>query len=269
MSPSMQRYVDALEQVAGSFAEVVESLRPEQWDLETECPGWAVRDQVAHVVALERQLLGQPLPPRLPSYPPHVQGPSAEHMENGIAALRELSHAELLAELRDLCGRHVAQLRAGELTPETIVQGALGNDVPAGRALPVRVFDLWAHEQDVRRAADVPGNLAGPAAAVVRDQVLAMLPYLVGKQVAPPPGTSVAFDVTGPTTLQTTVVVGDDARASARPGVAADATTTVRTDYQTFTRLACGRIDPTTAPVRLDGDEALGRQVLGVLAITP
>jgi uncharacterized protein (TIGR03083 family) len=133
----------------------------------------------------------------------------------------------------------------------------------------VRVFDLWAHEQDVRRAAGVPGNLAGPAAEVARGQVLAMLPYLVGKQVAPSPGTSVAFDVSGPTTLRTTVVVGEDGRASAEPGVAADATTTVRTDFETLTRLACGRIDPATAPVELDGDEPLGRQVLDVLAITP
>jgi hypothetical protein len=69
--------------------------------------------------------------------------------------------------------------------------------------------------------------------------------------------------------LQTTVVVGEDGRASARPGVAADATTTLRTDFETLTRLACGRIDPEAAPVTVQGDEALGRAVLGVLAITP
>jgi uncharacterized protein (TIGR03083 family) len=265
----MQAYVDALEQATDSFASVIATLRPEQWSLPTECPGWTVRDQVAHVVALERQLLGEPPPPRLESYPAYVRGPAGEHMENGVAAVRGLTEAELLAELRDVCARHVAQLRAAELTPESIVQGALGNDVPAGRALPVRVFDVWAHEQDVRRAVGEPGNLAGLAAEVARDQIASVLPYLVGKQVSPPAGSSVALDVSGPTTLQTTVVVGEDGRASARPGVAADATTTLRTDFETLTRLACGRIDPAAAPVTVQGDEALGRAVLGVLAITP
>lgn len=269
MTANMQTYVDALEQATASFVEVVESLHPEQWELPTECPGWTVRDQVAHVVALERQLLGEPLPPRLESYPSHVRGPAGEHMENGVAALRDVSRGDLLAALRELCARHVTQLRSSELKEDTVVQGALGNDVPAGRALPVRVFDVWAHEQDVRRAVGAPGNLAGAAADVARDQIRLALPYLVGKQVAPPAGSSVAFDVTGPTTLRTTVVVAADGRAAARPGVAADATATLRTDFETLTRLACGRIEPDEAPVVVEGDETLGRQVLGALSITP
>lgn len=269
MTPPMQTYVDALEQATGSLAELVESLQPAQWELPTECPGWTVREQVAHVVALERQLLGEPLPPRLEAYPAHVRGPAGEHMESGIAALRGRSAADLVEALRDLCARHVAQLRRTELSPDTLVQGALGNDVPAGRALPVRVFDVWAHEQDVRRAVGAPGNLAGPAADVARDQVATVLPYLVGKALSPPAGTKIAVDVSGPTTLRTTVVVRADGRAEAAPGVAADATATLRTDFETLTRLACGRIDPSTAPVTIEGDEQLGRRLLGVLAITP
>jgi uncharacterized protein (TIGR03083 family) len=190
-------------------------------------------------------------------------------MESGIAALRDLSTADLVAALRDLCARHVAELRASDLTPDTMVQGALGNDVPARQALPVRVFDVWAHEQDVRRAVGAPGNLSGAAADVARHQVAMVLPYLVGKRLSPPPGTTVSVDVTGPTTLQTTVVVGEDGRAVSEPGTRADATTTLRTDFETLTRMACGRIDPTDAPVAVEGDEALARQLLAVLAITP
>jgi uncharacterized protein (TIGR03083 family) len=269
MDRQMQAYVDALDQATRSFTDLVRSLRPDQWDRPTECPGWTVRDQVAHVVALERQLLGEPLPSRLASYPAYVRGPAGEHMENGVAALRGLSTGDLLTALRELCARHVAELRAADLAPDTLVQGALGNEVPAGRALPVRVFDVWAHEQDVRRAVAAPGNLAGAAADVARDQIAMALPYVVGKQVSPPAGTRVAVDVSGPTTLQATVVVGADGRAEAEPGVAVDATTTLRMDFETLTRLACGRVAPDAAPVTVEGDPALGGQVLAALAITP
>ena len=72
----------------------------------------------------------------------------------------------------------------------------MGTEVPLSRFLPVRVFDVWAHEQDVRRATGVPST-TGPGAEVSRGQVAGALPYLVGKQIAPPAGTSVALDAPG------------------------------------------------------------------------
>ncbi len=46
----------------------------------------------------------------------------------------------------------------------------------------------------------------------------------------------------------------------------AEATVRIATDGETFTRLACGRLDPgavlDTGVVQFDGDEALGRRVV-------
>jgi hypothetical protein len=54
MTSDLQSLVDAYADALTSF-----HARP------TDCPGWSVREQVAHVLALELQLSGHPLPPRL------------------------------------------------------------------------------------------------------------------------------------------------------------------------------------------------------------
>ncbi|MGH8893312.1 MAG: maleylpyruvate isomerase family mycothiol-dependent enzyme [Actinomycetes bacterium] len=266
---SMHAYVDAFEQSVRSLLEVVETLDEEQWRRPTECPGWTVLDQVAHVVALERQFLGEDAPQTLDDYGQHVRNGAGQHMEDGIAALRGLGPGALVEALRDALGRRLDALRATELDPAALTPGVLGNDIPVGRFWPVRVFDVWAHEQDVRRAVGRPGNLAGPAADVARDRVALALPYVVGRVVAPPPGTIVAFDVSGETPLPLTVSVGPDGRGSGVPGIAGSATATLRTDWETMSRLACGRIDPATAGVTVEGDAELGRRVLANLAVTP
>ncbi|MEO7980481.1 MAG: maleylpyruvate isomerase family mycothiol-dependent enzyme, partial [Sporichthyaceae bacterium] len=227
------------------------------------------REQVAHVLALELQLGGQPLPPRLDSYPPHVRGPSGEHMENGIAALGDVSPADLVQRLGVAVDEHLEQLRAVDLGPEATVEGTLGKPVPLARFLPIRVFDVWTHEQDVRRAIGAQPGPDGPAAEMSRQQVLGALPYLVGKQAAAPVGSSVAFDAPGPLGGRVTVTVGDDGRATATDGVVADATVTLRMTDSTMMRLACGRLAVDDADVEVVGDEELGRRVLGALTLTP
>lgn len=269
MTTQMQSYVDAYEQTVRSLLGVVEKLEPEKWGLATECPGWTVRDQVAHVVALERQLAGDGMPPALDGYGEHVRSTSGQHMEDGVVSLRGLSPDELVQALRDVLDRRLATLRSSELDPDGTTTGVLGNDVPTARFWPIRVFDLWGHEQDVRRAVGVPGNLSGPAAEVSRDQIAMSLSYVVGHAVKPPAGTLVAFEVTGETTLRTTVGVGDDGQATASAGTGGGAATTLRTDFETLVRLSCGRVDPAAAAVTIEGDKELGRQVLSHLAITP
>ena len=83
------------------------------------------------------------------------------------------------------------------------------------------------------------------------------------------PGQSVAFDVTGPTTLATTVTVDGDARGTAHDGVEAGAHARLTMDFETYIRLVCGRAAAGDVHVDVTGDQALGRAVLERLAITP
>ena len=265
----MQSLLDAYEHALHAFLDVAAKVSGEQWDLPTDCPGWTVRHQVAHVLALELQLTGGPLQPRLPVYPAHVRNPVGEHSEDGIAALDELSPSELVVRLRAAAEAHLAQLRAGDLGADTTVTGIMGTDVPLARFLPIRVFDVWTHEQDVRRAVGAEETADGPAAEVSRDQVQGALPYLVGKQASAPVGSSVAFDAPGPLGGRTTVTVGDDGHATATDGVAPGATVTLRMTDTTLMRLACGRLAPADADVDVVGDRVLARRVLTVLAVAP
>jgi uncharacterized protein (TIGR03083 family) len=125
-----------------------------------------VREQVAHVVAVEQQLSGHPWPPRLPSYPACVRSPVGEHRESGIAALADLAPDEVVARLGPAIEEHLAQLRLLDMDPGTTVLGILGSEVPLPRFLPIRVLDVWTHEQDVRRATGLPARLTGPGPEV-------------------------------------------------------------------------------------------------------
>ena len=100
-------------------------------------------------------------------------------------------------------------------------------------------------------------------------QIAALLPYVVGSGVGPPPGTSVAFDVVGSVPVAATVTVGADGKAAAVDGVAPGATVTLRMSTETLGRLAGGRVDPAAAEVEVEGDAELGRKVLAELAIAP
>ena len=42
---------DAVHRERSALADLLETLRPEEWDHPTLCPGWAVRDVAAHVIA--------------------------------------------------------------------------------------------------------------------------------------------------------------------------------------------------------------------------
>jgi len=268
MTADLQSLLDAYADALTSFHAVATGLQNTDWGRPTDCPGWGVREQVAHVLALERQLSGHPLPPRLPAYPAHVRGPSGEHMEAGIAALADVPTSELVTRLGRTIDEHLAQLRTLELAEDTTVVGTLGKPVPLLRFLPIRVLDVWTHEQDVRRATGRPGGLSGPAAQVSVGQIAALLPHVVGS-ATPQPGSSVAVVVDGEVPLTTTVSVGADGQADATDAAAPDATVTLRMSTETLGLLAGGRVDPAAAAVEIEGDDALGRRVLGELAIAP
>ena len=268
MTAEMQSLLDAYDDALHSFHQLASTVRDDQWRLPTACPGWTVREQVAHVLALELQLGGEPLPPRLDTYPPHVRNPSGEHMENGIAALRDVEPADLVARLGVAVDEHLAQLRATDLEPETVVVGTLGSPVPLARFLPIRVLDVWTHGEDVRRAVGVEPSTTGLATQVARDQTMAFLPFFATERAQVPAGSSYAIDAPGPLGGQLTVVVGEDGPEPS-DGVREDATVTLRMSDATLMLLACGRLRPADADVEVVGDQDLGGRLLGALAIAP
>src|SRR5213078_2711387 len=107
-------------------------------------------------------------------------------------------------------------------------------------------FDSWAHEQDIRRAVDQPCDLESPVADLAFERVLSALPYVVGKKVGPPDGTTVVFAVSG--SRPTTIAIGvDGGRAKRLSSPPETPTVTLLMDAQTLVCLGLGRGNPSTS----------------------
>ena len=136
--------------------------------------------------------------------------------------------------------------------------------------LAIRVFDLWAHEQDIRRALHEPGGLDGLPAAHSRERMLMGVGNRAQERLGPPAGTVIVFDVIGPAgALRSITFDGEQGRSAAT--VPAGPASTLRLDLSTLTVLACGRSDDPGARSRVivEGDQNLARSVLEDMAVTP
>ncbi|MFZ0324485.1 MAG: maleylpyruvate isomerase family mycothiol-dependent enzyme [Actinomycetes bacterium] len=267
-------YVEALTAMRDLAAE----LRDDEWPLPTDLPGWSVQDNVAHVAAVEDELAGRPLPEHLPDYSvlSHVTNPFAEHMEIGVDARRGVRPADLVDELRALVAERVGQLSEVGDDPEALVPGPMGTQRPVGRALGIRAFDVWAHEQDVRRATGRPERLSGLASLAALERIVSALPIVVSKEAGLPAGSVVRFEIEGPGPFETSLtvdvvvdaeglgrVVANDQPGTATPGV------TLALDFATLAHLSCGRCRPDQCVVTVTGDPDQAACVLDALAITP
>ena len=136
--------------------------------------------------------------------------------------------------------------------------------------LAIRVFDIWAHEQDMRRALGAPGGLDGVAASHSRERMLMGAGSEIQERMTPPAGTVVVFEVTGPGGAVRSIAF-DGERGRSGMDVPEAATTTLRLDLPTLTVLACGRSDDPAARSRVVvvGDLNFGDRVLEDLAVTP
>ena len=220
------------------------------------------------MTALEWMLLGRPAPEHeVPGDLAHVKNDAGRTNERFVDSRRGYTGAEALEEFQEVTEARLAQLRgfgpddfgAESWTP--VGPGTLRD------LLPFRVFDAWVHEQDMRRAVEQPGHLEGPVAEVAMARLTGSLPFVVGKKVSPPDGTTVVVDLRPPLGGRYTVVV--EGRARFADDAPAQPTATIRTDGETFARLACGRLGAAALAglVTVDGDEALGWRVVEALNI--
>ncbi len=260
---------DQLQETWDAVSDLCTGLRPEQWALPTDCPGWTVADQVAHIAGTEAMLAGRPAPPDpVGELPAHVRNEIGRANEAWLAHFRALGTDRLVADFRELAAQRLASLRSMSEEAFDAPSWTPVGDATYRRFMQIRVFDCWTHEQDVRAALGRPGHLDGAAAEQSVDEVVRALGYLVGKRAGAPDGSSVRLELTGP--VQRTVLVAVEGRAQVVGHLPGPPTTTVRMPSDVFMRIACGRSPSSDhgAAIAVDGDSALGGRLVANLAFT-
>jgi uncharacterized protein (TIGR03083 family) len=233
---------------------LLSTLSAGAWTQRTDVDdGASVRDLVLHLVGVERYMLGQ-LGRREPIDAPTVE----QHFP--------VLHAAASADLGSAAPSGVARawwLAAMDLVAVT---AELGPDHPVtyhdlegtvGGMLLIRSFEVWTHDDDIRRAVGLPLNVLDDARlALMSSTLMGVLPYGLVRAGTAQPGRTVRFDLTGSGGGRSYV-------ASLSPDdVAGEPDLVVETTALDLCRLASNRLAIDEIDVRIEGDRSLLRPVL-------
>ena len=256
-------YVQAWRESAADVDELGAGLTDSDWDAPTDCPGWQARDVLAHLVDIEEWLAVEEPPAERPA------ASMSEWTQYGVDLRRGTPPATLLTALADAVDRRATQLAAEppdlRADPPRIPAAMRWN---WDTLLRNRAIDMWVHGQDIRRAVRRPGGFDALGALVTTTSFGAGMPYVLGKKVKPPAGTTVVWDVDGSHPVCHAVVMSESGRAEVLPEPPADPHVRLGMDTETFVVLTAGRRRPDDVAVRVDGDAELGARVLQAMVLT-
>jgi uncharacterized protein (TIGR03083 family) len=258
--------IDKLEQTFGAISALGAGLTEQQWKTATDLPGWTVQDNLSHLIGTERSLQGMPGTDHRAADMAYVKNPIGEFNEREVDARRARPGADVLAEWNELTELRLATLRGADdayFDAPAILPTGPGT---VGDFLHIRVLDCWSHEQDMRRALDVPGGLDTASAAHTIDRLTRTLPIVIGKRAGTAEGDAVTVRITGPVDRTLTYEVVDG-RAKQVDQPSKPAVATVQLDCDAFATLALGRrtADALADRITIDGDTQLGQRVVDQL----
>ncbi|MDT0445260.1 maleylpyruvate isomerase family mycothiol-dependent enzyme [Streptomyces johnsoniae] len=263
--PSLQPSIDAWTQSIEAISELVSSLVDGEWNRPTECPGWSVRDVVSHVIGGECEALGDPRPIHtLPRDLYHVTDETTRYLEVQVDVRRHHTGPEMTSELEYTIIRRSRQLRNERRKPDDVISHPLHGKTSLAHFLDLRVFNVWTAEQDLRRALRRPGNLDTPAAHIARDELLRRLPKVIAEDAGAPKKSAVVFDVNGPVEFLRTVRVDENGNGTVESSPSLGPIVTFTTDWETFSRLASGRVRARRVAdkLKVEGDAELAERIV-------
>ena len=121
------------------------------------------------------------------------------YTEQGVVSRRDATPDELINEIREAAtARHTA-LIADPPTDASARPGRIFGGVPWDweRLLRNRPLDVWMHEQDIRRAVDLPGGMDSAGARHTAAYLAESLGVVLAKRVGAPAGTTAVLEVGG------------------------------------------------------------------------
>jgi uncharacterized protein (TIGR03083 family) len=263
-------FLTLYEQAASSIDEACSMLAEDDWDLPSDCPGWTLKDNLSHLVDYEATALGRPRPEViLPDDMPHVRNDFGKLNEAGVHARRERPGKEILEEFREVTAGRLDALRAKPEYDETVTLPV--GELPAAGFAAIRLLDLFFHEQDIRRAAGLPGHMEGALARFAFERMATVAaPRVIAKDAAAPDGSVVVFDVPEPGRSFAIAVTGGRGDVVDAP---ADAAVRFTSDLETFLCLFGGRWSAARAVsegrLKVEGDPDLAKRVLDAIVVVP
>ncbi|NUQ97423.1 MAG: hypothetical protein HOY79_13030, partial [Streptomyces sp.] len=103
------------------------------------------------------------------------------------------------------------------------------------------------------------------------DVLLAELPAVVAEKSDAPRSSAIVFDVHGPVEFLRTIRVDIQGRGTLETAPALGPAATLTLDWETYVRLACGRVTPQGVAdrVKAEGDPELAAAILRNFTVTP
>jgi uncharacterized protein (TIGR03083 family) len=246
---------EAFARAADAFGGLLGTLSEQDWKTGA-LRGLDVQELVGHLTGVEhdthRALAGDPAVA------------DAEHVESTQgSAVRQAgrSPAQTLDEWRRAADHTLELVRApnGDQTADSCAGriAVHGIRLPLDDLLVVRAFELWVHDNDIRRAVGLPPSVPDPPVLrLMSDLAARMLPYAAARMGLPPVDVHLVLTGAGGGTWD--VAIGQE--AADRESLA------IVTDAVGFCRLAANRVTPAELGPHITGDE--GRAVSVLAAAT-
>ncbi len=255
----------------GALLELLASIEPSAWQLPTVCPGWSVKDLVAHLLADDLARLsdgrdGQRMPG--PRHGESLASYINRRNEEWVAAARRLSPRTLRMLLGVTGPATRAWFESLDLHSAGAVVSWAGPDpAPVWLDLAREFTERWHHHQQIRDAVGAAPLNEPRLLRPVLETFAFALPQTF-RELEAVEGTTVSLSIEGPSGGAWTVV-RRAARWLLRTGEPVRPTARVTIDEDAAWRLFTKGISPgkAAAAARLEGDQGLASRVLRTVAI--
>jgi uncharacterized protein (TIGR03083 family) len=259
--------IDKLEQCFHALAELGAQLSDAEWETPTDQPGWSVKDNLSHLIGIERMMQGLPATEHRSGERDYIRNPIGANNESEVDARRGTPGADVLKEWNDLVAVRLATLRGAD--DAYFEQPAMTPPARHACRLPARPHPrLLAARAGHAPRVGRPGNLAGPSAEHTVDRLIRTLPIVIGKRAATPEGAAVAFAIIPGAdggVERHLVYEVREGRAAAVEAPTNSPVAAIALDTEAFVVLATGRRTADTVTAQVSGDAELAGRILGQL----
>ena len=192
-----------LGEVDAKLVELLASLRPDEWDLETVSPQWRVRDVAAHLLDTVLRKLSlvrdgwfvEQAPIRSPE---DVVALVNRLNREGVTVFRRLSPAVLISLMSSACRESAAFHESLDpFAPAMFAVSWAGQESSPNWFDTAReLTERWHHQQQIRHATNRPGLMLPRLYHPVLDCFMRGLPHAY-RRVEAAPGTTIRAEISG------------------------------------------------------------------------